>query len=578
MLERREFLGGLTAAGVVAAFAPQAFAAAGRGPRLFSMGILTDTHIGSYYTKGTERLVAAMELFRREKADFIVNVGDICDRHDPAFYAAYRQAVDGVFPPDRPHPRELYVYAWHDAFAYKGHARDRSMQDQVEAFADVRRYLRAENPPNFQTVVKGIPVLVFQQYFDAKEVDYEGLIAKAEAEHPGKPVLVFDHQPLADTVDRTEMGGADGSFSRREILNRHPRVIHISGHIHGSLRNERNIWQGEFTAVNAGCLQVWGNDPVRHEYGVIVMDVHEKAVVFRRFDVRDGTEIGADSRWIVPLPFDSATAPYRSDCRRRTESVAEFPATARAEAAFEKGRLVLGFPEARGKGPAFKYEIACAGLFERTIYGDFSLREADRTGRARFSCSAAYFDPGVRYDVTVTPVGFFGGRGRPLVVPVERPTPEEGAVVRYDCRNPMEELKLKIGTTDGDYAVRDGAFVAGGRMVGRLILPKAATDVKVGERLCVIADLRTTTQEGEVFRTNVAGAVKPDWTACTSCQQVASGRPNRVVCEFKRDARSDELCIYIHLAGRGPCAVRFERVRIIGFGSNEHLKTKGGNT
>ena len=115
-------------------------------------------------------------------------------------------------------------------------------------------------------------------------------------------------------------------------------------------------------------------------------------------------------------------------------------------------------------------------------------------------------------------------------------------------------------------------------MVGRLILPKAATNVKVGERLCVIADLRTTTEEGEVFRTNVAGAVKPDWTACTSCQQVASGRPNRVVCEFKRDARSDELCIYIHLAGRGPCAVRFERVRIIGFGSNEHLKTKGGNT
>ena len=43
-----------------------------------------------------------------------------------------------------------------------------------------------------------------------------------------------------------------GEWHTREILNRHPQVVNFSGHVHGSLRNDVFLWQGEFTAVNAG--------------------------------------------------------------------------------------------------------------------------------------------------------------------------------------------------------------------------------------------------------------------------------------------------------------------------------------
>jgi len=55
-----------------------------------------------------------------------------------------------------------------------------------------------------------------------------------------------------------------------------------------------HIWQGNFTAVNATCLQVWHGDsagdsePSKEHYGAFVIDVFADRIVFRRFVVREG--------------------------------------------------------------------------------------------------------------------------------------------------------------------------------------------------------------------------------------------------------------------------------------------------
>ena len=71
-------------------------------------------------------------------------------------------------------------------------------------------------------------------------------------------------------------------------------MIHLSGHTHGALRDENNIWQGNFAAVKVTCLQVWQGDsvgisePSKENYGACVIDVFADRIVFRRFVVREG--------------------------------------------------------------------------------------------------------------------------------------------------------------------------------------------------------------------------------------------------------------------------------------------------
>lgn len=86
------------------------------------------------------------------------------------------------------------------------------------------------------------------------------------------------------------------------------------------MRDERAIWQGEFTSVNVGCLQNWGGGlpgsaPTRMQnYGAVLMEVFANRIVLRRFDVRDRKEYSADAPWVVPWPFDPATAPTGANC------------------------------------------------------------------------------------------------------------------------------------------------------------------------------------------------------------------------------------------------------------------------
>ena len=67
-------------------------------------------------------------------------------------------------------------------------------------------------------------------------------MTEAVAEANGTPVFVLDHYPPFDT---TAVSRLWGNRPRRRLAERFPQVIRISGHSHGSLRNERNIWQGK---------------------------------------------------------------------------------------------------------------------------------------------------------------------------------------------------------------------------------------------------------------------------------------------------------------------------------------------
>ena len=315
-ITRRRFAGALGAATAM----PFSLVADADRP-LLKIGVITDTHVGKT-KESCARVKLAYELFREQSPDLIVNVGDIADLYYPTGYVAYRESVEEAYAgvPAEKRPKELFVYAGHDVLYYKPGVRVH-VESGPEVAANMKRLLKIPNDLFAEGEVNGFPYVVVPQFgYFAKssksdEERFEKMVADAVNKYPGKPVFVFTHVPVRGTVRR-----GNGSESKRQMLNRYPQVVCFTGHTHGSLREERTIWQGEFTAVSAGCLQKWGpglpgfSAPGMPNYGALIADVYEDRILFHRFDVRDRKE--PDPPWCIPWPFDPATAPYRPAVRR----------------------------------------------------------------------------------------------------------------------------------------------------------------------------------------------------------------------------------------------------------------------
>ena len=293
---------------------------AGEAP-LLKVGLITDTHVNSR-PASCEWVQKAWAFFKEHKVDLVANCGDIADKHYPQGYRNYRAVINKLFPAGTEKPRELYVYANHDR---------NGAPSRDNAFAAVKKYLEIPNEPYDKLILKGYTFLVVPQTAEAAR--YEKMILEAIKENPGKPLFIFDHVPASGTTINSVNWG---TVVRRQMLNKYPQIVHITGHTHNTPFNELSIWQGEFTAVNAGTLYFWrgglaGSIPTEKKRGsaTMIMEIFKDKIIFRRYSLLDGSEYRPKNPWCIPWPFKKETAPY--NIKRRYERSVEpaFPAGAK---------------------------------------------------------------------------------------------------------------------------------------------------------------------------------------------------------------------------------------------------------
>ena len=542
---------------------------------LLRIGVMTDTHVGE--TKAScRRVKLACELFRRHDVDMVVNVGDVADYHYPKGYAAYRAVVDKAFEEMPVRPKELFVYAAHDTFAYKGCKKRSEWPKHIdEAFADMQRLIGAENGPYAEGTIKGIPYVVFPQSMTGglDLACVEKMIARAVAANPGKPVVVFAHVPPAGTT-RTGRGDA----RKTALFSKYPQIVNISGHTHGSLADERAIWQGAFTSVNAGCLQNWGdgrdgivgNSVKRmNNYGAMVIDVFASRIAFRRFDVRDGSEYHAEMPWIVPWPFDPATAPYRHAARMAASSVPSFAENAELKAAPSDGPdggVSLTIPVTSAGPRPYAYRVRmerleAAGSWalhaRRDFFGDFWQTAGERPREYRLDFAPAYFDAGAQYRFRVTPVNCWGREGRSLCVPAPAIEPGNTGVMVWKSDDPMRECRFVSG---GKNVPCEGGFFLMGAADAKLLMPEGVWRGPKGAKFRFTVDIRA------------VQAQSPAWTIVLRNEKPmvnAHGRIStpggdlgtlRYVVDFGKRADDHAYVLLVREGGKGK--IRFERISV----------------
>ena len=565
-MNRREFIGSFAAVAAMPAMAGND----GEKP-ILKVGLITDTHIKNDKAS-CDRVGMAWRLFRSEGVDMVANLGDIADHNYPKGYEGYRETVDEVWPQGPDHPREVYVFAWHDYYGYKGDM-DRRTPKWQEACAEAARLLKSPNGLYDSFELKGYPFVVMPQWADFKK--YEEMVAEAVATHPGKPVFVCDHVPPFETVYNSRIWG---DKRRYDILKKFPMVVDLTGHVHQSLRIDTSVWQGLFTVINCGCLSSWGGNlvgtaPTRKPcFNAIVMDVYSGRLELRRFDIRNsGVEICADSRWIVPLPFNAATAPFALARRAREAPVASFARGARLVAtpdAMPFRRFNLSFPEAKGEG-SFEYRIeiehksadgSWKAYARQDIFTDFYLEDFEKNGTAKHSFPAGYFMEGETVRFKVTPVNFYGRDGKPLMVEAAVPKKAKDGTLVWKSDDPMKECPCLTGLKGGESLNLVDGFYEHVKHEARLVFPKGVWDGPAGTKFRFTIDLHMIQLGGGQW-TLVLRNPTPLQNAN---QRIATPKGDsglqRYVIEFEKPR--EEYDYYFLVREGTPGKIRFEHVAI----------------
>lgn len=123
---------------------------------------------------------------------------------------------------------------------------------------------------------------------------------------PKKPIFVFLHQPITNTVYGSELYHGNLNDGRLlNILKKYPQVIFFSGHSHNLVQHPRTVYQDGFTMVNTGSVAYsWyngGAGPESFSQGLLV-DVYDDKVVIGAREFSTGKWL---KTYTVKLPFEN---------------------------------------------------------------------------------------------------------------------------------------------------------------------------------------------------------------------------------------------------------------------------------
>ena len=355
-MKRREFLMASGAAFLMAGCRTRSLF----GSPDMKFGVVSDTHVTT--PKSCRMLERAFRQFKRRGVDAVMIPGDLTDWGLRSGFAYVKQTWDRVFAGTGVVP--LFCTGNHDfeGWLYG----DMTMEMHANGYSEAERLNDRKSP---EQLGKGWAEVFGEPFdwircrtvkgYDFVSAEYENGGSKHLAEwmaknggrfKNGRPFFFFQHLPIKGTT-ADSFGWADGGTTK-PVLDPFPNCVAFTGHTHRPFIDERQIWQGEFTAIGAPSLSYacFPSD-VPHENGGgdrkgkskqamqivpsrldlrggegYVVSVWADKIVIERHDVEED-DSGAPA-WVVPLPLGKAAQPYAAGRRDDAEPVPEFPAGA----------------------------------------------------------------------------------------------------------------------------------------------------------------------------------------------------------------------------------------------------------
>ncbi|MFC5450742.1 metallophosphoesterase family protein [Paenibacillus aestuarii] len=282
---------------------------------LFSFSVLSDAHIMSWDTDSQRLLRQALADHHalRPTSKLLVLNGDLTNGDE----ADYR-SLFGVLN-RQPHAPVHATMGNHDFYGMwrttDGRLDTRKLNPDWSSAKAVQLFDRMfkYEKPYHELIVEGYrflflsgeayrdvdPSIGEDAYLSPEQLAWlKSRLEASAAEDGGKPVFVFLHQPLPQTLDGTDLERNVVQHQQvRALLEAHPNVILFSGHTHWNLETTKQVKQLKFLAASSASIrQVWNaqNEPETKSISQsLIVDVYRDHVTIHR---REHSE----RRWIEP--------------------------------------------------------------------------------------------------------------------------------------------------------------------------------------------------------------------------------------------------------------------------------------
>ncbi len=366
--------------------------------------------IGDIHCYGHMVTAAIESAGKLGKIDAVIGVGDLTNSGEQMELEGVKSAVDIALSSIGCEGAPYITCMGNHDYGNKPHS------DDENAYYRARFESVIGKAPSSCTEVCGYTFIAFSarnhwaSFNDEDYVWLEESVEKAELKNEN-PIFLMTHY---SAVGNGLYGEQEGMKRLTELLSRHPRIIHISGHSHGFLANERSFIQSEsgYHEINAGSLwQAAAHDDIPGSvtgyYIPIVMlaEVDGAEIILRRMDAVSGEFIGKE--WRIGGEDNRLAA--------RAER-AEIPKLKRGDLiqkAVGAYAALLEFPQAEGECEKYLAEAAVNGVTVATA--EYSSRYfMQYEGNANIEIAG--LEPETEYDISVYAVNFFGGRSEPLEI------------------------------------------------------------------------------------------------------------------------------------------------------------------
>ena len=396
-------------------------------PVVFRMAVASDVHMSSASDETAGRLrklfssaYAYAESQDYAKLDAAVFVGDVTNYGQASEWNAFLSVSEQV---RRDETVQIAVMGNHEYYNGKKAV-----------------YTSVVNPEtNIHKVVNGFHLIALSPDGD-NEYNADTLaflkeaLEEAAKDEPDKPIFVFQHHHIRNTVYVSAEWSADDSAKLDAILKNYPQVIDFSGHSHAPINHPTSIYQKDYTCVGTGTLAYFellsgmtgGTIPSdagqAAQYWIVEVADNGKTTLlpyniltddfFRTASTLDGD---AQLIYTVSPSAGKEGFKYTLEQRKAASDKPFFPSGSELilSDVYEQG-VTLTFPQAGDGDCIYSYRAECVSADGQKVvfarYAPFYIEPLADT----VACDVSGCKPGTDYTVSVYPVDCYGNEGEPL--------------------------------------------------------------------------------------------------------------------------------------------------------------------
>ena len=216
------------------------------------LGIISDFQLNDLYPDYDRNLKNTLNKIKEENVDVIIMAGDIVNTGYPTEYEKYKNILNSIYTDKDSKPLIFEIMGNHEYYTTKFKKSGYSLKKNIQLFKDnFNKY------PFYHIKINNYHFIFWSmQNYDTREnykihtnwLQMQIEIAEKDLKKEGDPIFLITHTPAKNTVYGSDSDS--GSKTAYNLLKKYENIFCISGHSHRSLRNERSIWQEEFTAIN----------------------------------------------------------------------------------------------------------------------------------------------------------------------------------------------------------------------------------------------------------------------------------------------------------------------------------------